>query len=85
MIVFCVLLCLWRTLVVRADAIRIVKNAQELQAAFVDGTKHIVITEHLDLTSLNVYDGIGIDDGILASTGQTLTVQVRMALNASSK
>jgi hypothetical protein len=76
-IVVCVLLFLYQTLVVCADAVRSVKNGQELQAAFSDGTKHILITEHLDLTSLNVYDGVGLDDGVLASTGKTLTLQVR--------
>ena len=61
----------------RSDGVRSVRTAQELQAAFGDGVKHVVINEHLDLTGLSVFAGVGLDDGVLATTGFTQTVRVR--------
>lgn len=62
----------------RGDGVRAVRTPQELQAAFWDGAKHVVINEHLDLSELAVFDGIGLDDGVLATKGtQTVRVRVR--------
>jgi hypothetical protein len=40
-----------------AEDVRNVTTAEELQAAMNAGVRHIVITEHLDLTSLQPYIG----------------------------
>jgi hypothetical protein len=60
-----------------AEDMRNVATAEELQAAIAAGVRHIVISEHLDLTALQPYIGYPFPQIKLGLSPSTWSIRVR--------
>ena len=60
-----------------SETMRAVASPQQFEAAVRAGTRHIVVTEHMDLTRLAAARDSALDDAVLALQPGTATIRVR--------